>query len=271
MSKKDEPPPEGPEIRIMSEFINQSSDNLKYKNMFHVSTGNIEKIDRVIEEFSIISNSNGKELSLILKNEEKEMEISVFMGMSGNWKLTPTTSWRSTKFTRLKFDSVGGKSLILYGGYMGPKYKIGKFTGEKRGPDAVKDHLNFKNNIMSNLEKKDFDKPICETLLNQKYFNGVGNYLRSTILFYMNENPFLESRSYIKNNPKILDLVKEVQIESYNLNGGQLRDWTNPFNKNSDDFEKWVFYKKGLSCTDKTGRTFWFDPKWETFCPFIIK
>lgn len=37
--------------------------------------------------------------------------------------------------------------------------------------------------MLSSLSDKAFDRPICEALLNQKYFNGIGNYLRAEILY----------------------------------------------------------------------------------------
>ena len=40
--------------------------------------------------------------------------------------------------------------------------------------------------MLENLEKSVFNKPICEVLLNQKYFNGIGNYLRAEILYRYN-------------------------------------------------------------------------------------
>lgn len=40
-----------------------------------------------------------------------------------------------------------------------------------------------RENVMKNLDDKAFDKPICEALLNQKFFNGIGNYLRAEILY----------------------------------------------------------------------------------------
>lgn len=43
--------------------------------------------------------------------------------------------------------------------------------------------LFFRKNVLSNLPDKVFDRPICEALLNQKYFNGIGNYLRAEILY----------------------------------------------------------------------------------------
>lgn len=40
-----------------------------------------------------------------------------------------------------------------------------------------------RENVLSHLADHAFDRPICEALLNQKYFNGIGNYLRAEILF----------------------------------------------------------------------------------------
>ena len=41
----------------------------------------------------------------------------------------------------------------------------------------------FRANVLNNLEASAFNKPICEALLNQKYFNGIGNYLRAEVLY----------------------------------------------------------------------------------------
>jgi endonuclease VIII-like 1 len=190
------------------------------------------------------------------------------MGMSGNWLFTPTETWYDRKFTRMRLDTTDGNSLLLYGLYMGPKYRVGGFTGVKRGLDPTKEFDSFKNVVISNLDKKVFDKPICEALLDQKYFNGIGNYLRSTILYYLDVNPFETARKVIKSHPQVLDMCRDIPMKAYELNGGQLQDWKNPFDTDFEEFKKWVFYQKGISCKDKTGRTFWFDEKWKDNCPY---
>lgn len=265
--------PEITEVRIMSEYVNEKSLDKKFIKAYHVEKGNnpieFDNISDIKIPFTIESDSFGKELILKLNNI---LDIHVFMGMSGNWKYVLTSDWQNTKFTRLRFDDTTGHSLILYGGFMGPKYSVGKpFSGVKRGPDPTKQFDIFKDNILSNLNSKVFDKPICEALLNQEYFNGVGNYIRSTILYYANTNPFEIARISILENPAIIELCKEVPLKSYEFHGGQLRDWKNPFDMDSKDFSTWVFYKKGISCKDKTGRTFWFDKKWIEYCPYEIK
>lgn len=265
--------PELTEIRIMSDFINQKSENVRFIKAWHVEKGNNPQPFDYKEHFNVRSNTNGKELLLHFYNRLGDaLDIWVFMGMSGNWKYVETGKWNETKFIRMRLDDNTGHSLILHGGFMGPKYSLGKpFTGTKRGPDPTKDYESFKSNVIDNLDKKAFDKPICEVLLNQEYFNGIGNYLRSTILYYVDVNPFLSGRDVIKQCPSILELCRDIPLKSYQLNGGQLRDWKNPFDTDSTSFKEWVFYQKGLSCKDKGGRTFWFDPKWEKSCLYKIR
>lgn len=260
--------PEGPEVKIMSDFINQNSKNKTFTKLYHVEKGNNPIDSKLIEDFKIETNSFGKELQLKAFNDKKNLEFAVFMGMSGNWKFVPTPNWNDTKFVRMRIDTNDGHSLLLHGGYMGPKYKLGGFTGVKRGYDPTKEFDKFKNNILSNLDNKTFTKPICEVLLNQEYFNGIGNYLRSTILYYADVNPFEEARKSIKNNPSIIDLCRDIPMKSYELNGGQLKDWKNPFDNDSKAFSDWVYYQKGLSCKDGTGRTFWYQDKWKDKCVY---
>ena len=254
--------PEGPEVKIVSDYINHHSKGKTFTKVYHVQKGNIPVDANLIENFKLEADSNGKELILTLNHDVTCIKISVFMGMSGNWLYTPTKDWQNRKFTRLRLDTTDGHSLLLWGLYMGPKYRVGGFTGVKRGPDPTKEFENFKNNILHNLDKKAFDKPICEALLNQKYFNGIGNYLRSTIIHYADVNPFEEARKSIRKNPQILNLCKDIPLKAIELNGGQLQDWTNPFHTDPEEFKKWVFYQKGLSMKDSTGRTFWYNEKW---------
>jgi endonuclease VIII-like 1 len=260
--------PEGPEIRIMSDFINHKTKNIQFDNSFHVERGNVpipfSNEDSFESPFKIESHFYGKKLILRLYNEQKIIPIHIFMGMSGSWNLTDTIEWNKTKYVRMRFDSVCGKSLILHGGYLGPKYSLYEnFKSSKCGPDMILEFDKFKDNIKKSLNKSVFKKPIYEVLLDQEYFNGVGNYLRSTILYYADVNPFEPAKEIIKESDSFLSLCRDILNESYNLNGGQLKDWKNPFDNESQKFDEWVFYKKGNSVKDSMGRTFWYNPKWK--------
>ena len=268
--------PELAELKIMADYINHHSKEKTFNKSYHVEKGNNPVEFELLENFKVEAESFGKELKLKLKSAKindsnhdvTSFDIAVFMGMSGNWKFVPTENWSDTKYTRMRLDTTDGYSLLLYGSYMGPKYKLGGFNGTKRGPDPTKQFEEFKENVLNNLNKRVFDKPICEMILDQKYFNGIGNYLRSTILYYLDVNPFESARTIIQTYPQILDMCRDIPIKAYQLNGGQLSDWKNPFDTDYDEFKKWVFYQKGISCKDKTGRTFWYDEKWKNQCPY---
>ena len=76
--------PEAPEIRIMSDFINQNSKDFRFKKLFHVEKGN-NPIDSNYDQYNVSADFYGKQLQLNFYNRLGEsMNISVFMGMSGN-------------------------------------------------------------------------------------------------------------------------------------------------------------------------------------------
>jgi endonuclease VIII-like 1 len=64
------------------------------------------------------------------------------------------------------------------------RWEMNADWGSDRGPCPITDYETFRKNIVDNLEDPAFkQKAICEVLLNQKFFNGIGNYLRAEILF----------------------------------------------------------------------------------------
>jgi endonuclease VIII-like 1 len=259
--------PELTEIKIMSDFINLKSTN-KFKQAYHVAKGNIPTLfdkSELEHGFILTSESRGKELLLKTYNRiGQENIIHIFMGMSGNWKYVPTEKWNETKYTRLRLDDETGNSLLLYGGFMGPKYSVGKpFTGTKRGPDPTKEYDKFKENILTNLEKKSFDKPICEVLLNQEYFNGIGAYLNAEIIGRLDFNPFIKFKDLNNEDlEKLFIMIKKCCLESYELGGAELKDWHNPFG--SSEIHKWIlFYNNTNICRkQKFGtRNIWIQKK----------
>jgi endonuclease VIII-like 1 len=107
--------------------------------------------------------------------------------------------------------------------------------------------------------------------MNQSYFNGVGNYIRSEALYRADINPFVIANQLSTDELDLL--LKEIHMcfrDSYYLGGGQLKDWHNPYGTDGNKFNDWMkcYGNKEMSkVKDKTGRTFWFNPKWKSFLP----
>ena len=56
--------PEGPELRIMSDYINKHSKDKTFTKVYHVEKGNKPIDSNLIENFTVMAESFGKELKL---------------------------------------------------------------------------------------------------------------------------------------------------------------------------------------------------------------
>ncbi len=63
---------------------------------------------------------------------------------------------------------------------------VDEFDSVDRGPDPTTEFPAFRAHVLSQMHKSAFDRPICEVLLEQAWFNGIGNYLRAEILHRAN-------------------------------------------------------------------------------------
>ncbi|KFZ62894.1 Endonuclease 8-like 1, partial [Podiceps cristatus] len=141
-----------------------------------------------------------------------------------------------------------------------------------------------RENVLKNLADKAFDKPICEALLNQKFFNGIGNYLRAEILYRLKIPPFEKARTVLealkdqeqarrkknpsltlskklklkRENPDLLELCHAVPME---VIAAEKKLLDPDHSDNYAAFKKWLqcYLVPGMSSLrDRNGRTIWF-------------
>lgn len=253
--------PELAEVKIMSEYINYVSKDETYVSVEKSKENKNPNLDINYNSFKINSFSRGKELMLVIKdNETKEnKKFLMGMGMSGNWVFVEKGD--IPKHSHIVFETENGGKLCMYDVRRFSRWKESGEWSDNRGPCMLTEWENFVNNLYDNSHKKIFDKPIYELILNQKYFNGMGNYLRAEILDRADQNPFVSAREAIKNND-MLSLCFTVVEESYQLGGGQLSQWSDPYFNDKQTFRQWMrCYTKKEKIKDKNGRTFWYDSK----------
>lgn len=262
--------PELAELRLTSEYINAASGGKEFYKVEKSQAHKGIEFSIPYQKFKITAKSRGKELVIFLSENMEYVSIRMNMGMSGYFQLTETG--KEAKHAHLKFYSVDGYTLSFVDVRRFGKWKYGEEWSSNRGPDPTLQFENFVKHIKENLHKRDFDKPICEALMNQKYFNGIGNYLRAEILYRVNINPFKSAREALQSNPEIYQLCEWAPMQAYKLGGGQLKDWENPFGTETET-NSWSEFMRCYSnpmmdkILDNNGRTFWYNPKWnkETF------
>ena len=160
------------------------------------------------------------------------------------------------------FEAFDGTIICLVDVRRFAKWKWTISWSDNRGPDPTTEFDLFVENLRTNSHRKTFDKPICELLMDQKYFNGIGNYLRAEILYRLDINPWTPAREAIE-NIELLELCRTVPIEAYEIGGGSIKDWKNPYGNQYQTMDEWLrCYGKRAAIEDNTGRTLWFNPKY---------
>ncbi|XP_023241242.1 endonuclease 8-like 1 isoform X1 [Centruroides sculpturatus] len=257
--------PEGPEIYLTSCYINEVCKN-------RIFEGSVEKSDVNKNpdipwncKYRISATSRGKELklSLIHVKNVKKLNILMRFGMTGSFKFTDADSL--PKHSHLRFYTSNKKSPKVLS-FVDPrrfgKWEISDEWSSDRGPDPMFQYEDFRKNVLLNLSQSIFSKPICEVLLNQKYFNGIGNYLRAEILYRAQIPPFDEARTVLETlnisednaEDDILHLCKIIPLEVVNLHG-------NKYLEDSEDFYSWLrcYENKNMNTMkDSNNRTIWF-------------
>lgn len=259
--------PEGPELRLTADFINTHT---RKTEVFGIEKSKISKnpIIEINEKHWIRAEARGKELSLFLYNSDNSFHIRMTMGMSGHFVLNET--WNDyPKHAHLAFRLSNGKALL----YIDPR-RFGKWKllskwhlawSKNRGP-SVFDQIEFEHHFMDHLnEPKVQNAYLLDIIMSQRLFNGVGNYLRAEIFERLVINPFRQVKDLSSTEIiRLLKMCTAVAEESYELGGGQLKDWKNPNGQDPTKFREWIkVYGKQASCKDKSGRKFWFMSCWK--------
>jgi endonuclease VIII-like 1 len=258
--------PELAEIRIMADYINSGPiQEENFTSILFSPSAEKRRMSIVqpsdLQIFKISADSRGKELMLTLHQGNKiSMKISCSMGMSGYWKLVrPGQS--IPKHSHLLFNSTSGSYLCLIDVRRFAKWKECSTWSSNRGPDPTTEYDKFLENISINKSRRVFNKPVCEILMDQKYFNGIGNYLRAEILYRADINPWTPANVALENQ-KVLQLCRQVPMEAYSIGGGSIKDWKNPYGEQEISIDSWMqCYGKESSKIDGTGRRIWFNRK----------
>jgi len=275
--------PEGPEIHMAARFINRVS-------ALHSFTGKVVKsevslknpdVDFEALSYTISAEARGKELKVYLEDNKKKSNCARVLfrfGMSGCFQLTPASDLPKHAHLRFFTPAKVGLALSFVDYRRFGRWEVEGEWGVDRGPDPINEYAAFRDNILANLEKPEFKKPICQVMLNQKYFNGVGNYLRAEVLFRLAVPPFSPAHEVLmplveqtvkkEEGPDLLQLCNQLMREVLDLPDYLNDDLSQEGSSRKGDdedtyapFSAWLqcYSKEGMkNLRDNNGRTIWF-------------
>ena len=275
--------PEGPEIHMAARFINRVSALHSFTGKVvksEVSTKNPD-VDFEALSYTISAEARGKELKVYLEDNKKKSNCARVLfrfGMSGCFQLTPASDLPKHAHLRFFTPAKVGLALSFVDYRRFGRWEVEGEWGVDRGPDPINEYAAFRDNILANLEKPEFKKPICQVMLNQKYFNGVGNYLRAEVLFRLAVPPFspayevlmplVEQTVKKEEGPDLLQLCNQLMREVLDLPDYLNDDLSHEGSSRKGDdedtyapFSAWLqcYSKEGMkNLRDNNGRTIWF-------------
>ncbi|XP_032964896.1 endonuclease 8-like 1 isoform X2 [Rhinolophus ferrumequinum] len=280
--------PEGPELHLASRFVNEACRGLVFGGCVEKSP--ISRNPEVPFESSayhISASARGKELRLTLSplpgaQPSREPLALVFrFGMSGSFQLAPGDALPA--HAHLRFYTAPPRprlALCFVDIRRFGRWDVGGEWQPGRGPCVLLEYEQFRENVLRNLADKAFDRPICEALLDQRFFNGIGNYLRAEILYRLRIPPFEKARTVLValqqhklspeltlsqkiraklQNPDLLELCHSVPKEVVQLGGKGYGQESGE--EDFAAFRAWLqcYGMAGMSSLrDRHGRTIWF-------------
>lgn len=214
--------PEGPEVKKIGEYLNNFFIDNTIKSVKILKGRYVNKqppcgFYYFIEKLplkSLSCNTKGKFIYILLENN-----IFIFntLGMSGFW----TTN--KSKHSNVEF--VTQKGTI----YFTDQRNFGtlKFIFTKNelqlkllaiGPDLLDESLQFEDFYKRITIKRNQNKMIAKVLMDQKTISGIGNYLRSEILWHTKMSPFTLVNKLSKNKIKeLFEISRKVIWSFYNI------------------------------------------------------
>uniref|UniRef100_A0A8C3VHZ1 Nei like DNA glycosylase 1 n=1 Tax=Catharus ustulatus TaxID=91951 RepID=A0A8C3VHZ1_CATUS len=278
--------PECPELHLAGRFINGTCGALVFAGGVERSpVGRGPEVPFRCEAYSISAIARGKELRLTLSALDPAagpppQDLVFRFGMSGSFRLCPAAELPRHAHLRFLTRESPPRALCFVDPRRFGSWRLGDAWQPERGPCVISEYQAFRENVLKNLDDRAFDKPICEVLLNQKYFNGIGNYLRAEILYRLKIPPFEKARTMLealkeqemrKKDPS-LTLRKKVKLRQENPDLLELchtvpkevisAELFDP--EHSDNyaaFKNWLqcYLVPGMSSLrDHNGRTIWF-------------
>ena len=215
--------PEGPEVRLFIDNLNQNFRHYMIKSVEILSGRYIKKPilnlnllhNKEIESF----NCKGKFIWLDLK----DAVVFNTLGMTGSW------SRKKTNYTRIAINFYENDTL-----YFNDIRNFGTFQIKSKeelykklnslGPDMLSNPPSSNDFILS-LRKKN-NKDICSVLMNQNIISGVGNYIKAESLWFSKINPHSLIENLTDENLETLrKAILFVINKSYQNQGASIKNY----------------------------------------------
>lgn len=236
--------PEAPEVKTLSDYLNIHLKNHRvisciiHPNSRYHKGGLIPGMNYFEPFMEIIGvSSRGKKIIFMMQNHNKYIVCLIsFLGMEGRW------CYEKGNHSGIELGMISpeGKNYSLYFddsrhfGLLNFVATIDEYNDvfKNIGPDLLNDNVTLDMYREKIRNKRIRTKEIGIYLLEQKYFSGIGNYLRSEILYHAKISPFRSLENLSDSDVMILyQSIIIILNESYKSGGLTISTYRLPNNQ----------------------------------------
>lgn len=235
--------PEGPEVHTIADWLRQEVIGFKFHDLVYDEGSRYSKKplplrDELRDRLHLIIteiDAKGKKIIFMLEDEEGTEPVFLVSSlmMEGKW------IWEKEKHSNLslELESIEGKNRSLYfndSRHFGTiEIAFGEEALLKRlsdiGPDLLTNDITDEEWLKKIRNTRLKNKKIGLYLMEQKYFSGIGNYLRAEILYAAKISPHRSLISLSDDEALIIfDESRRLILESYQAQGATLATYRNP-------------------------------------------
>ena len=244
--------PEGPEVKVVTDWL-----DLTYRSCVIIDNQRFPEINGYCINHI---HCKGKQIFFVLvKQDSSRLYLNARLGMTGRFTDNPTPIgrfWLKLKLTTIDGSlkiTVSEKELHYHICYFG---HIGMMTNDQYiekldqlGPDLLSEHVDYNVWVTKIKNKRIANKQICDFLLEQKYFCGIGNYLKCDILYICKIRPDRPLKLLTDEEIHLLYYYSiNIIKQSYSCGGLTIKDFWSPLGK--PGLYKTLIYDKEV---DKNG------------------
>jgi DNA-formamidopyrimidine glycosylase len=230
--------PEGPEVNIIKDGLNHLLKNkIITEVIFPIGSKFLKKTPNGFNDFKLSLPLQVKEVKskgkLIYFVFENGWYLMCRLLMSGGWYLEKANKHNHCEIVYKSKTSDKLKSIW----FIDPRHfgtiqwtndqKVLDSVLDSIGPDLLNDIITEEEYLETMKNKKNGRRTIAVVLMEQSVFSGVGNYLKSEILYKAKVSP----HSIINNIPdekiiEIFHIILEKIKKSYKAGGASIRDYS---------------------------------------------
>jgi endonuclease VIII len=212
--------PEGPEVLMMTKILTKLKGQIKIEIFDRYLNPELKKYDDLREFVKkprtfkrVFKKGKHTFVEFLPEFGDDKIIIHLRYGLKGE------ISEEKTNYTKLIFEMVKTGKKIYFSDQIGygditvlSKDEITEIM-DNLGPDI--DNLKSYDDYRNALAIYNGKKPIAELIVNQHYISGIGNYLRSEILYVADINPFVKASEVTEaEHKKIYNALVRIRSEA---------------------------------------------------------